>query len=119
MIAASFLIVVLLYALVAVAVQMVLPAHDARVTATPIVALVETVAGATSGRLVSALGYLIVGANLVGVVLAFSRLTFASARAGLLPQRVSAFAARQGRPWLPSSRSLPCSQQSRAHTWRA
>jgi amino acid efflux transporter len=98
MIAASFVIVVLLYALVAIAVQMVLPAHDARVTATPIVALVDTVAGAASGRLVSALGYLIVGANLVGVALAFSRLTFASARAGLLPQGLSALRGVEGTP---------------------
>ncbi len=98
MIAASFGIVVLLYTLVAVAVQVVLPAHDAAAAATPIVALVDTAAGAASSRPVSVLGYLIVGANLVGVVLAFSRLTFASARAGLLPQGLSALRGAAGTP---------------------
>ena len=86
MIVLSFVIVVALYTLVATAVQVVLPIDDGRAGATPIVALVDTVAGAGSSRLISALGYLIVGANLVGVLWALSRLTFASARAGLLPR---------------------------------
>jgi amino acid efflux transporter len=85
MVVFSYLIVVVLYLLVALAVQFVLPRDHPQIADAPIAALLTIVAGKLSGRVVAAIGLLIVVVNFIGVVWAFSRLIYASAREGLLP----------------------------------
>lgn len=85
MVVISYLVVVVLYLLVAVAIQLVLPRDHPQMADAPIAAMLATVAGKWSSRAVAALGLLIVVVNFIGVVWAFSRLIYASAREGLLP----------------------------------
>ena len=85
MIAISFVIVVALYLLVATAIQLVLPKTHPDLSQAPIASLLALVMGKTSGRVISLLGVLMAVANFISVVWAFSRLSFASAREGLLP----------------------------------
>jgi amino acid efflux transporter len=87
MVVISYLVVVVLYLLVAVAIQLVLPRDHPQIADAPIAAMLATVAGKWSSRVVAALGLLIVVVNFIGVVWAFSRLIYASAREGLLPGR--------------------------------
>jgi amino acid efflux transporter len=94
----SFIVVLALYALVAVAIQMVLPLADVEGLNAPVVALLSSAFGALSGRIVAGLGFLIVLANFVGVVWAFSRLGFASARNGLLPASLGQLSAATRTP---------------------
>lgn len=81
----SYLVVVVLYLLVAVAIQLVLPRNHPQIADAPIAAMLAAVAGESGSRIVAALGLLIVVVNFIGVVWAFSRLIYASAREGLLP----------------------------------
>jgi amino acid efflux transporter len=85
MVVISFLVVVVLYLLVAVAIQLVLPRDHPQIADAPIAAMLATVAGNWGSRVVAVLGLLIVVVNFIGVVWAFSRLIYASAREGLLP----------------------------------
>lgn len=82
----SYLIVVVLYLLVAIAIQLVLPRDHPQIADAPIAAMLATVMGKWSGLVVAAIGLLIVMVNFIGVVWAFSRLIYASAREGLLPR---------------------------------
>ena len=83
MIAISFVIVVVLYLLVATAIQLVISKTHPNLAQAPIASLLAVVMGKTSGRIISLLGALMAVANFISVVWAFSRLTFASAREGL------------------------------------
>ena len=85
MIAFSFVIVVALYLLVGTALQFVLPVAHPDLARAPIAGMLAAVMGVAAGKTVSLLGVLIAMANFISVVWAFSRLTFASAREGLLP----------------------------------
>jgi amino acid efflux transporter len=85
MVAVSFLMVVVLYFLVGIAIQLVLPRSHPEISNTPIAAMLPIATGKIGSRFISALGILIVVANFISVVWAFSRLSFSSAREGLLP----------------------------------
>lgn len=85
MVVFSYLVVVVLYLLVAIAIQFVLPRDHPQIADAPIAAMLATVTGKLSGLVVAAIGLLIVVVNFIGVVWAFSRLIYASAREGLLP----------------------------------
>lgn len=85
-IAGSFIIVVALYLLVALAVQNTLSQNSSDLTTAPLAAVLGKALGSGAGRAVAGLGLLIISANLVGAVWAASRLVFASAREGLLPE---------------------------------
>ena len=89
MIAISFVIVVALYMLIAFTIQLVLPPNDPRLSVAPIAALLASALGSTSGRFIALVGFFIALANVISVVWAFSRLTFSSAREGLLPAVLS------------------------------
>jgi amino acid efflux transporter len=105
MVASSFLIVVVLYILVAVAIQLVLPRSHPEISTTPIAAMLATVIGKPGSRFISVLGVLIVVANFISVVWAFSRLSFSSAREGLLP---SALARTQTDAKIPRNAVIAC-----------
>jgi len=85
MVAISFIIVVVLYLLVAATIQLVLPRNHPQMANAPIAAMLTAVMGRGSGQFVSIMGILMVVANFISVVWAFSRLSFSSAREGLLP----------------------------------
>lgn len=84
-IAGSFVAVVVLYMLIAVAVQVTLPPTSPELVQAPLASMLSTVIGSAGARAVAALGVVIIGANLIGAVWAASRLVFSSAREGLLP----------------------------------
>lgn len=85
MIVISFVIVVALYLLVAVTIQCVLPRTHPGLTQAPIAGMLAIVLGDSSAKVISFVGILVVVANFISVVWAFSRLSFSSAREGLLP----------------------------------
>lgn len=89
MIAVSFVIVVVLYLLIAAAVQLVLPSGDRRLIDAPIAALLASTLGVTSGRVIAFVGLLMILANFTSGSWAASRLVFSSAREGLLPEVLS------------------------------
>jgi amino acid efflux transporter len=89
MIAVSFVIVVALYALIAVAVQLVLPVNDVQITSAPIAALLSVTFGQTSGQVIALIGLLMTLASFTSGTWAASRLVFSSAREGLLPKMLS------------------------------
>ena len=105
MVALSFLIVVVLYILVGVAIQLVLPRSHPEISNTPIAAMLATAIGKLGSRIISVLGILIVVANFISVVWAFSRLSFSSAREGLLP---SALARTQTDGKIPRNAIMAC-----------
>jgi amino acid efflux transporter len=73
MIAISFVIVIVLYLLVASAVQLVLPLGDRRLIEAPIAALLASTFGAVSGRVIAFIGLLMILANFTGGSWAASR----------------------------------------------
>jgi amino acid efflux transporter len=89
MIAISFMVVVGLYVVLALAVQVVLDPNDDRVTTSPVATVAELVFGGAGRAIVTLVGLVIVTANVNGVVLAFSRLVFTGARSGRLPARLA------------------------------
>ena len=91
----SFVVVAVLYLLVASAVQLTLPRDDPQTAAAPLSALLSNVAGAAGGFFVSAVAVVIILANLIGAVWAASRLVFSSAREGLLPEFAAQLDSRQ------------------------
>ena len=85
----SYALVLVLYLLVGFSVQFAVTPHSPGVDTAPI-AMLAAVAGGEVGRvLFSAIGVVLVFANLVGAVWALSRLIFASARSTLLPGRLA------------------------------
>jgi amino acid efflux transporter len=89
MIAISFTIVVALYLLIAITIQLVVSPDNPQLSVAPMAALLASALGSTSGRFIAGIGFFIALANVISVVWAFSRLTFASAREGLLPSALS------------------------------
>lgn len=86
MMAISYAIVVILYALTAIATQWMFQPNDPRLVQAPMAEMLSKVLGPMSGRFVAGIGFVLVLANFISVVWAFSRLVFSSAREGLLPQ---------------------------------
>jgi amino acid efflux transporter len=85
MIAISYVVVVVLYTLIALATQWSFQPDDPTLAQAPMAGMLAQVLGPFSGRIVAAVGFIIVLTNFIGVVWAFSRLAFSSAREGLLP----------------------------------
>lgn len=81
----SFFLVVILYTVIALAVQTVLVADDTLSVRAPIASLLQVCVGSTARQVVSLLGFIIVTANFTGVVWAFSRMLFDAAREGIFP----------------------------------
>ncbi|MBW4615061.1 MAG: amino acid permease [Desmonostoc vinosum HA7617-LM4] len=94
----SFIIVVALYIIIALAVQLTLSPNDASLATAPIVSMLTSIFGKASGQLVAMIGVVIITTNLIGGSWAASRLVFASAREGLLPQRLSKIETRSQIP---------------------
>jgi amino acid efflux transporter len=98
-VAASYGIVVLLFLLIAAAVQSTLP-RDAPYTATASMAgLFDVAFGPAGARLVAWVGVILVVANMIGACWAFSRLLYSSAQHGLMPR---AFAVLDPKTQVPS-----------------
>jgi amino acid efflux transporter len=89
MMAISYGIVVILYALIALATQFMFQQNDPVLSQAPMAAMLSNVLGPFSGKLVAGIGFVLVLANFISVVWAFSRLTFSSAREGLLPEALA------------------------------
>ncbi len=89
MIGISYAIVVVLYLLIAFAIQSVFPPDDPRLSQAPMAAMLSQTLGPISAKAVAGIGYVLVLANFISVVWAFSRLTFSSAREGLLPKMLA------------------------------
>jgi amino acid efflux transporter len=98
MMVASFGIVLVLYALIAVSTQWVFQPNDPILVHTPIVGILSKVLGAFSGRFVAGIGFVLVLANFSSVVWAFSRLVISSAREGLLPQTLAQLDKKRNAP---------------------
>ena len=86
MIAISYVLVLALYLLIAGAVQWLLAPSDPILNQAPIAGLLARVLGPLSGKFAAGLGFVLVLANFISLVWAFSRLIYSSAREGLLPQ---------------------------------
>jgi amino acid efflux transporter len=97
-VAISYAIVVLLYLLIAYAVQRTLLPADPLVASAPFVALIGTTGIRHAQAVIGVLGYVIALSNVVGVVWAFSRLLFASSREGLMPARLARLSERTNVP---------------------
>lgn len=82
----SFLIVTVMYLLLALGVQSLLPRAAPTTATAPVQAIVTDTASPTVGWLVAVLGVAIILANLVGALWGASRLVMSSAREGLLPR---------------------------------
>jgi amino acid efflux transporter len=94
----SYGLVFALYLLLGFSVQFVLTPHSPGVDTAPIATLAAVAAG-PAGRIVfSAIGLVLVFANLVGAVWAVSRLIYASARSTLLPEGLARISPQRGVP---------------------
>ena len=85
-IAISFVVVAILYLLVAIATQLTLSQSDPQITTAPIALLLSSIIGPLGTVLISIIAVLIIFAHLISVVWIASRLVFFSAREGLLPR---------------------------------
>ncbi|MFH9728692.1 APC family permease [Streptomyces sp. NPDC017254] len=94
----TFVIVVALYLGISLAVQLVVAPDDPLLSEAPVVAVLEQVLGDASGRIAAALGAAIIFATLMGGTWATSRIVFATARDGLLPNTLAKVDARSGAP---------------------
>ena len=84
----AFVVVVVLYVAVALAVQTSLPADDPRLLGAPLTAVLTGVLGDAAGAVMSVAGALMILATLVSGSWAASRIGFDAARHGLLPARL-------------------------------
>ena len=91
----SFVVVAVLYLLIAAAIQLTLPQMDAQTAAAPMAALAKNIVGQWGAIFISATAIVIILANLIGALWAASRLVFSSAREGLLPKRIAALDVKQ------------------------
>ncbi|MCL6444172.1 MAG: amino acid permease [Alicyclobacillus sp.] len=82
----SYVLIVLIYLAVALAVQWTLQPYDPQTTQAPIAAVLAKVFGNKSADVVAIIGVLIILANLNGAIWAASRLLFSSARERFLPR---------------------------------
>lgn len=85
-IAISFVVIIILYLLVAMATQLTLSQFDPQVTIAPIALLLSSVIGPLGTIFISIVAVLIIFAHLISAVWVASRLVFFSAREGLLPR---------------------------------
>jgi len=85
MIAISFIIVVILYLIVSISIQFLMAVNNPHLDSDPISELFSIVMGGFSGKFISVIGYIIICANFVSLIWAFSRLIFSSSKEGILP----------------------------------
>ena len=85
-IAISFIVIALLYFLVAMATQLTLSQSDPQITTVPIALLLSSTIGPLGEILISIIAVLIIFTHLISVVWVTSRIIFFSAREGLLPK---------------------------------
>ncbi|MFD4374476.1 APC family permease [Streptomyces sp. NPDC058486] len=88
--ALSYLVVVALYCLIAIAVQSTLPADTAHVDLRPMELVVDTLFGATAAQSMAMVSTVLLLASVLGNFWAASRLVASSAEEGLLPARLAA-----------------------------
>ena len=93
----SFLIVVVMYLLLAMAVQTQLPRGADSTLAAPVQAVIGATVSRAAAQLIAVLGVVIILANLTGAVWGASRLVMSSAREGLLPSALASLG-RTGNP---------------------
>lgn len=89
MIYTSFILVVVMYLLIAISIQLILSPHNPHLSTDPISELLSVVSGGISGKFISVLGFVNVCANFISVTWAMSRMIFSSAREGILPKFLS------------------------------
>lgn len=94
----SYGLVLVLYLVLGFSVQSVLTPHGRGVATAPIATLAAVAAGPAGRVAFSAIGLILVFANLVGAVWAVSRLIYASSRSGLLPDRFMRVGPERGVP---------------------
>jgi amino acid efflux transporter len=82
----SFVVVTLMYVLLAIGLQAQLPSTDPGLSGAPVGEMVERAAGHGASQATTVLGIVAIAANLVGAFWGASRLVMSSARAGLLPR---------------------------------
>ena len=85
----SFIIVAILYLLLVLSIQLIIPLNYPSLNTAPLSALSQYVFGSPSGKIISLLSFIIILANIIGAIWAASRLVFSSAREGLLPITIS------------------------------
>ncbi|WP_017559499.1 APC family permease [Nocardiopsis baichengensis] len=88
-VAISFVIVVVMYLLLALGVQTLLARDDSEALKAPVRALVAESVSPGAAGVVAVLGVVIIAANLIGAVWGASRLVMSSAREGLLPRALA------------------------------
>ena len=88
-VALSFVIVIVLYFLLVISIQLIVPIDDVLLSTAPLSALSQYVFGSVAGDMVGLLSFVIILANLIGAIWAASRLVFSSAREGLLPVSIA------------------------------
>jgi amino acid efflux transporter len=93
----SFVIVVVMYLLLAMAVQTQLPRGADSTLAAPVQAVIGATVSRAAAQLIAVLGVVIILANLTGAVWGASRLVMSSAREGLLPSGLASLG-RSGNP---------------------
>ena len=85
----SFVAVIGLYMAIALAIQLTVSPNDPRLASAPVAAMVGSALGPAGGVAVAVVSVLIIAANLIGACWAASRLVYAAAREGLLPERLA------------------------------
>jgi amino acid efflux transporter len=88
-VALSFFIVIILYFLLVISIQLIVPIDNVLLSTAPLSALSQHVFGSMAGNIVGVLSFVIILANLIGAIWAASRLVFSSAREGLLPASIA------------------------------
>ena len=88
-VALSFIVVIVLYFLLVISIQLIVPIDDVLLSTAPLSALSQNVFGSMAGDIVGLLSFIIILANLIGAIWAASRLVFSSAREGLLPASIA------------------------------
>ncbi|MBV9823048.1 MAG: amino acid permease [Actinobacteria bacterium] len=94
----SFVIVSVMYVLLAIGLQAQLPATDPGLSGAPVADMVERASGHGAAQATTVLGIVAIAANLVGALWGASRLVMASARAGLLPRPLATVHAGSSSP---------------------
>jgi amino acid efflux transporter len=94
----SFVLVTLMYLLLALGLQAQLPPTDPGLSGAPVGEMVERAAGNGAAQATTMLGILAIAANLVGAFWGASRLVMSSARAGLLPRPLAVVHAGSSSP---------------------
>lgn len=97
-VAISFAAVIGLYLAIALAVQLTVSPTDPRLATAPIAAMLGSSLGSAGSAAVAVVSVVIIAANLIGACWAASRLVYASAREGLLPERLARVGARSRTP---------------------